>query len=83
MTFQGMAEVHYQRSKRPVPTILEALDHPGLFGPHFRGDSWNAWRAFLGCLSLPCRYRRASWPRIGPVRGARWRLAPHLAKQLS
>jgi hypothetical protein len=27
--------------------ILEALDDPSLFGPHFRGPSWTAWRAFL------------------------------------
>lgn len=30
--------------------ILEALDHPALFGPHFRGESWQAWRVFLAAL---------------------------------
>jgi hypothetical protein len=34
--------------------ILEALDDPSLFGPHFRGPSWAAWRAFLQALfALP------------------------------
>jgi len=33
-----------------MTTILGALDDPNLFRPHFRGDSWNAWRAFLGVL---------------------------------
>ncbi len=37
-----------------APTILEALDHPQVFGPHFRGDTWQAWRAFLAALfALP------------------------------
>lgn len=30
--------------------ILEAMDDPALFGPHFRGGSWTAWRAFLAAL---------------------------------
>jgi hypothetical protein len=34
----------------PLPTILQSLDHPQLFGPFFKGDSWTAWRAFLGAL---------------------------------
>ena len=34
--------------------ILAALDDPALFGPHFRGGSWTAWRAFLTALfALP------------------------------
>ncbi len=34
--------------------ILEALDDPSLFGPHFRGPSWTAWRAFLtAAFGLP------------------------------
>lgn len=33
-----------------VPTLLDALDDPALFGPHFRGDSWHSWRAFLRAL---------------------------------
>ncbi|MFZ3327278.1 MAG: terminase family protein, partial [Methylocella sp.] len=34
--------------------ILEALDDPSLFGPHFRGPSWAAWRAFLtAAFGLP------------------------------
>lgn len=35
----------------PAPlTILEALDDPDLFAPHFKGESWKAWRAFLAAL---------------------------------
>ena len=38
----------------PSLTILEALDDAALFAPHFRGDSWTAWRAFLAALfALP------------------------------
>jgi hypothetical protein len=31
-------------------TILEALDDPQLFGPHFAGPTWDAWRVFLAAL---------------------------------
>jgi len=31
-------------------SILEAMDDPKLFGPWFRGKSWDAWRAFLAAL---------------------------------
>ncbi len=30
--------------------ILSALDDAALFAPHFRGDTWRAWRAFLAAL---------------------------------
>ena len=34
--------------------IIQALDDPRLFAPHFRGGSWTAWRAFLAALfALP------------------------------
>ena len=34
--------------------ILEALDDPELFAPHFRGTTWQPWRAFLAALfALP------------------------------
>jgi hypothetical protein len=34
--------------------LLEALDDPLLFAPHFRGDSWTKWRCFLRALfALP------------------------------
>ena len=37
-----------------APTILEAMDHPDMFGPHFKGDSWDFWRMFLAALfALP------------------------------
>jgi hypothetical protein len=35
-------------------SIIEAMDHPNVFGPHFRGDTWAAWRVFLsGLFALP------------------------------
>lgn len=34
--------------------ILEALDDPALFRPHFRGDTWKPWLTFLAALfALP------------------------------
>jgi hypothetical protein len=39
--------------------IIEALDDPHLFAPHFRGPSWVAWRAFLRALfALPADNER-------------------------
>ncbi len=35
----------------PATTILQAIDHPGLFGPYFADPSWDAWRAFLAALT--------------------------------
>jgi hypothetical protein len=32
-------------------TLLEALRDPNLFGRHFRGKSWAAWRVFLSALT--------------------------------
>ncbi len=31
-------------------TILDAMSDPQLFGPWFQGESWQAWRVFLGAL---------------------------------
>lgn len=40
-------------------TILDVLGDPILFGRHFRGASWDAWRAFLAALfALPMSERR-------------------------
>lgn len=34
--------------------IIEAIDDPELFAPHFKGESWGAWRVFLKALfALP------------------------------
>jgi hypothetical protein len=34
--------------------ILVALEDPKVFGPHFRGSTWEAWRVFLAALfALP------------------------------
>lgn len=39
---------------KAVPTILEAMADPDLFGPMFAGPSWDAWRAVLaGLFALP------------------------------
>jgi hypothetical protein len=39
---------------QPAPSILEAMDHPQVFGPFFQGESWTAWRVFLAALfALP------------------------------
>lgn len=38
----------------PTPTILEAMNHPQVFGPFFKGPSWAAWEAWLAALfALP------------------------------
>jgi len=40
--------------RRPSVTILEALDDPKLFGPHFEGSTWAPWKALLrAILALP------------------------------
>jgi hypothetical protein len=31
-------------------TIIDALDDPLLFAPHFKGSSWESWKAFLAAL---------------------------------
>lgn len=31
-------------------TILDAMDHPEIFGPHFIGETWRAWRVFLAAM---------------------------------
>jgi hypothetical protein len=33
-----------------TPTILEAMVHPQVFGPFFKGTSWDAWKALLAAL---------------------------------
>jgi len=39
---------------RKSPTILRAMSDPALFGPWFKGNSWNNWKTFLRVLfSLP------------------------------
>jgi hypothetical protein len=30
--------------------LLQALEDPNLFAPHFKGPSWKAWKAFLRAL---------------------------------
>jgi len=58
--------------------IVEALDHPELFGPHFAGRSWDAWRAFLKAthgLPLSAKerklYREATGRKKAPRKAAR------------
>ena len=34
--------------------VLDALDDPNVFAPHFKGNTWQPWRAFLAALfALP------------------------------
>ena len=41
--------------------VLAALDDAKLFAPHFAGDSWTAWRAFLAALfGLPMTEEQAA-----------------------
>ncbi|GAN81469.1 hypothetical protein [Acidocella aminolytica] len=38
----------------PEANILEAMDHPQIFAPHFKGDTWGFWRMVLAALfALP------------------------------
>jgi hypothetical protein len=39
-----------RQNAAPSRSILRAMDHAKLFGSHFRGPSWDAWRAFLAAL---------------------------------
>jgi hypothetical protein len=55
-------------------SILEALDDPKLFAPHFKGPSWQPWRAFLAALfGLPLddtgldAYRRHTGRTVAPA----------------
>jgi hypothetical protein len=34
----------------PVIALGRCLNDPNLFGRHFRGASWRAWRVFLAAL---------------------------------
>jgi hypothetical protein len=29
------------------PSIIEAMEHPKLFGPWFQGPSWDGWKSIL------------------------------------
>jgi hypothetical protein len=34
-------------SKHATIGVVDAMNSPKLFGPHFAGDSWNVWRSVL------------------------------------
>jgi hypothetical protein len=39
---------------KSAPTILEAMEHPAIFGPFFKGKSWDAWKVVLAAtFGLP------------------------------
>jgi hypothetical protein len=43
-------------------TILQAMDHPNLFGCWFKGSSWDPWRVFLAALfGLPMTPEQAAF----------------------
>jgi hypothetical protein len=57
----------------PVISLNRALSDPNLFGPHFKGKSWAAWKVFLAALFAETAdeaglavyremTRRSSWP---------------------
>jgi hypothetical protein len=60
--------------------IVEAMDHPGLFGPYFRGASWSGWKAVLKAAhALPmsdqeCAFFRTIAERDPPKKPARERI---------
>ncbi len=47
---QASAPAQHAPASASYPTILATLDDPDLFAPHFKGDTWQAWRAFLAAL---------------------------------
>lgn len=48
------AQVRATEPRPPPGSILAALADPNLFAPHFKGASWDKWRAFLAALfALP------------------------------
>ncbi len=58
-------------------TLLDAMGDPALFGPYFRDESWQAWRAFLSALfGLPMDkatmeiYQRHTGRRLSNTGGA-------------
>ena len=49
-----MAPAPRPHRKLRTPSIIQAMDDPGLFREWFKGLSWIAWRIFLKCLfALP------------------------------
>lgn len=38
------------KAAAPHASIIEAMDDPALFAPHFRGGSWDAWRSYAKAL---------------------------------
>ncbi|MEJ0095430.1 MAG: hypothetical protein WDN46_19100 [Methylocella sp.] len=54
-------------------TIIDELNDPALFAPHFKGDSWDGWKAFLAALfGLPLSEgpARGLSGLYGPLRGS-------------
>ncbi|GAB0119914.1 hypothetical protein [Acidisoma sp. 7E03] len=59
---------------KAIPTIIEAMEDPAIFGPHFRGKTWGPWKAFLRSMfGLPmfaeeaALYRRLTGRTEAPV----------------
>ncbi len=49
------------RKEARRPSILDTLDDPQIFQPHFRDpNTWRAWRSFLGTCSV-CRSIQINW----------------------
>ena len=57
-----------------MKTIIDAMADPKLFAPHFRGSSWDSWKAFLAALhGLPLtqdqqrRYEAHTGRKVAPT----------------
>ena len=44
------ASSQVRRDLPKSPTIASVMNSPDLFGPHFKGRSWDAWKTFLNAL---------------------------------
>ena len=72
--------------------LLEAMDDPELFGPHFAGPSWATWRAFIasvfglqiddGALKTFRQCTGRNEPPTGPAREA-WIIAGRRAGKIA
>ncbi|MGI4940414.1 MAG: hypothetical protein ACRYHQ_07615 [Janthinobacterium lividum] len=73
MTTQASTVARLAGQGAPLRTILQVMDDPNLLAPHFKGDTWGAWRAFFAALfGLPmdddtlARYRHHTGRTVAP-----------------
>jgi hypothetical protein len=58
----------------PVIALGRCLNDPNLFGRHFRGASWRAWRVFLAALFAEAVVQMTSTSIARTLGGQRGRL---------